>query len=108
MSKRAKSFVASCLVLGMCLGLASRADADWDNNSGSLPGIMSGKKLAIVGAAAGAGVVTIYWLKHKSKKAKTADPSPAAVTRVTPQSTDDLVRELRSSAVGHVWRLGRH
>jgi hypothetical protein len=74
---KASKVVTVSLVVGMLLGLAPpRAHADWDN-PGGLPGIVSGKKIVIIGAAAGAGVVALYMLR-KSRKDKSSVPDPAA------------------------------
>ena len=74
---KARKVVTASVLVGMLLGLAPpRAQADWDDRSGGLPGIVSGKKIAIIGAAAGAGVVTLYLLR-KSRKNTSPVPDPA-------------------------------
>jgi hypothetical protein len=98
MSKTPKTIVTTAALVAMLLGLAPpRAEADWDNQSGSLPGMSSGKTIAIVGAAAG-GVVAYYLLKKKSRKDKAPDPAAtgdAGAKSIVP--SHEFVRELRSN-----------
>jgi hypothetical protein len=110
MSKTARASITACVVLGIMVGLApARVEADWDDRSGSLPGITSGKSVAILSAAVGAAVVTLYLLKKKSNADKPAEPVQPALARTAPAgaSTDDLVRILRADPrLARVWRLG--
>ena len=74
MTKHMKTIIASSVVAAMLIGFApSRAEAAWHDRSGSLPGIVSGKKIVILTVVATAGVVALYWIVRKAHKSKTAE-----------------------------------
>jgi hypothetical protein len=72
-----RRYVALALVVSLAsLALPTGAQAQSRNRSGDLPGIVSGKVVAIMVAVAAGAIVTMFWLKKRSANPP-ANPSLA-------------------------------
>jgi hypothetical protein len=78
-NRRGCRFVVTLTVLAVLFVSARPAQADWDDNSGDLPGISSTKTVIITAAAAtGALVALLHWNKKRNRTAAPASPSTGA------------------------------